>query len=182
MRVTRMAPTLLALAACSTTGIGHGVTPSVSPIVGTPAPATPVDGTPSPTVTDDGPLQTGSASVSTTGGLALQVGFSTLVEPDAWSVPPAPMDVAWQDPGGQTLRISGSSFSSRAATSSDRVLSFTVDGPDGPLEFSSQTGECSITISPALPTTMGGVFTCSGLTDTTGAVTVSAQGSFSASG
>ena len=182
MRATRLAgPILLALAACSTSGVGHGLTPSVSPVGTTPPPATPVP-TPTPTVADDGPLENGSASVATSGELALQVGFPTLVEPDVWSVPPGPMDLSWQDPGGQTLRISGTSFASRAATSGDRVLTFTVDGPDGPLEFSSQTGECSITISPALPTTMGGVFTCSGLTDTTGAVTVSAQGSFAASG
>jgi hypothetical protein len=175
-------PILLALSACSTAGVGHGVSPSVSPIGTTPSPATPAPSSPSPTVTEDGPLETGSASVLISGGVALQVGFPTLVEPDVWSLPPGPMDLTWQDPGGQTLRISGTSFASRAATSGDRVLAFTVDGPDGPLEFSSQTGECSITVSPALPTTMGGVFTCSGLTDTTGAVTVSAQGSFSASG
>jgi hypothetical protein len=50
------------------------------------------------------------------------------------------------------------------------------------VEFSSSAGECSVTITPALPDEMGGVFTCTLLTDVQGALTVDARGAFSASG
>ena len=80
------------------------------------------------------------------------------------------------------MRLSGTSFVSLAATSANTVLSFTVQGPDGPVEFTSTAGECSVTITPALPDNMGGVFTCTLLTDVGGARTVDARGAFSASG
>jgi hypothetical protein len=48
--------------------------------------------------------------------------------------------------------------------------------------FSSTSGECSVTITPALPTNMGGVFTCTLLTDVEGLTTVDARGVFSATG
>ncbi|HET8766967.1 MAG TPA: hypothetical protein VFM86_06530 [Pedococcus sp.] len=164
---------------CTTTGTGHGE--SVSP----PAPATPTStGSPSPTATPssapDGPLETGGAAVTLSGDLTAQVALPTLAEPDVWSSPPGPMALTWDEPGGQSLTLSGASFTSRASTSGDRVLSFVVDGPEGPVGFSSSGGECVITITPALPDNMGGVFTCASLTDTTGTVTVEARGNFAA--
>jgi hypothetical protein len=92
------------------------------------------------------------------------------------------MDITWQGPAAQMLRLSGTSFVSRADTSPDRALSFTVPGPDGPAVFSSAAGECSVTITPALPDNMGGVFTCTLLTDAEGVTTVDARGVFSATG
>lgn len=92
------------------------------------------------------------------------------------------MDITWQGTSGQQLRLSGTSFLSRAATSADRALSFTVAGPDGSVEFSSTTGECSVTITPALPDNMGGIFTCTSLTDVEGVTTVDARGTFVATG
>ena len=77
---------------------------------------------------------------------------------------------------GDILRESGGR---RART---RALSFTVPGPDGPAVFSSTAGECSVTITPALPDNMGGVFTCTQLTDAEGVMTVDARGVFSATG
>jgi hypothetical protein len=100
--------------------------------------------------------------------------------PAVWAPPPAPMDITWQGPSTQDLRLSGISFVSRAETSADRALSFTVNGPDGPVVFSSTAGECSVTITPALPDNMGGVFTCTLLTDVEGVTTVDARGVFSA--
>ena len=164
---------------CTTTGIGRGE--SVPP-PSTPAPTASPSPTDSPSPAPDGPLETGAAAATFTGDLTLQVGFNSLTEPDVWSAPPGSMDLQWDEPGGQFLRLSGSSFASRAATSADHVLGLVVDGPSGPVEFTSAGGECSITITPALPDNVGGVFTCASLTDVTGAFTVEARGTFSATG
>jgi hypothetical protein len=183
MRARAAVATVLAAftVGCSTTGTGRGV--SASPVdPGTPtasASASPsVDATPAA----DGSLETGAASVSVSGDVTAQVGLPTLFEPDVWSTPPGPMDLGWTEPGGQELRLTGTSFSSRLVTASDRTLSLTLDGPDGPVEFSSSDGGCSITITPALPDNVGGLFTCASLTDVTGSVTIQVQGSFSATG
>ena len=112
----------------------------------------------------------------------MDVAFASIAIPAVWAPPPAPMDITWNGPSAQELRLSGTSFVSRAATSPDRVLSFTVTGPDGPLVFSSTAGECAVTITPALPDNMGGVLTCSLLTDVGGVTTVDARGVFSAIG
>jgi hypothetical protein len=167
-------------AACTTTGVGHG--PSVSP--------PPQDDSPSPSASPSatgspGPesgLETGLATVSVSGDLTLDVRFARVATPAVWAPPPAPMDITWQGTSEQQLRLSGTSFLSRAETSADRVLSFTVVGPNGPVEFSSTAGECSVTITPALPDNIGGIFTCTLLTDVEGVTTVDARGTFSATG
>jgi len=167
-------------AACSATGIGHG--PSVSPPPSGDSASPSVS--PSPTVSPGpaSPLNAGTATLSLSGGLTMTVPFASIATPAVWAPPPAPMDITWQGPTAQILRLSGTSFVSRAETSSDRTLSFTVAGPDGPVAFSSIAGECSVTITPALPDNMGGVFTCTQLTDVEGATTVDARGVFSATG
>ena len=112
----------------------------------------------------------------------MDVPFASIATPAVWAPPPAPMDITWIDPTTQELRLSGTSFVSRVATSPDRALAFTVTGPDGPVAFSSTAGECAVTITPALPDNMGGVFTCILLTDVEGLMTVDARGVFSAIG
>jgi hypothetical protein len=175
------AGTLLAVltAACSATGVGHG--PSVSP---------PSDDSPSPIVSptptsSPGPasaLNAGVATLTVSGDLTMNVPFASIAVPAVWAPPPAPIDITWQGPTTQVLHLSGTSFVSRAETSPDHALSFTVPGPDGPAVFSSTAGECSVTITPALPDNMGGVFTCTLLTDVEGVTTVDARGVFSATG
>jgi hypothetical protein len=167
-------------AACSATGIGHG--PSVSP--------PPTDGSPSPTLSPSptaspgpaSPLTTGSATLSLSGDLSMDVPFASIATPAVWAPPPAPMDITWQGTSGQQLRLSGTSFLSRAETSADRAFSFTVAGPDGSVVFSSVAGECNVTITPALPDNVGGIFTCTLLTDVEGVTTVDARGTFVATG
>ena len=88
--------------------------------------------------------------------------------------------LSWRGNGRQALSITGSSFAAQAPTDIDRVLEFSLPGPDGLLTFRSSAGECLITISPALVDQMGGSFTCTSVISVDGAVTVSAQGSFSA--
>ncbi|MBA3738764.1 MAG: hypothetical protein H0W97_09360 [Actinobacteria bacterium] len=112
----------------------------------------------------------------------MDVPFASITTPAVWAPPPAPMDITWNGPSTQELRLSGTSFVSRAATSADRALSFTVTGPDGLVVFTSTAGECAVTITPALPDNMGGLFTCSLLTDVEGATTIDARGVFSAIG
>lgn len=172
---------LAALVGCSVTGTGHGVSISPSPPPAVSPSATPASPTETPSPGPAGPLEVGGATLVLTGELTLNVSLPTLAEPDVWSTPPAPMDLTWSEPGGQSLTLSGTSFVSRASTSSDHVLSFVVEQADATIEFTSAAGECTVTITPALPDNVGGLFRCTGLTDGSGAFTVDATGTFTAS-
>jgi hypothetical protein len=168
-------------AGCTTAGVGHGPTVSPPPqddISPTPTATPSVSASPGP----ESPLRDGVASLILSGELTLTGTFSSIATPAVWAPPPAPMDVTWVGTGAQQLRLSGLSFVSLTETSEDTVLSFTVTGPDGPVAFSSTGGECSITITPALPDNMGGVFICTSLADVEGVTTVDARGTFSAIG
>jgi hypothetical protein len=165
-------------AACSATGVGHG--PSISPPPSDDSPSPIVSPTPTSSPGPASALVAGSATLSLSGELSMDVPFASIALPAVWASPPAPMDVTWQGPTTQVLRLSGTSFVSRAETGPDHALSFTVPGPDGPAVFSSTAGECSVTITPALPDNMGGVFTCTLLSDAEGVTTVDARGVFSA--
>lgn len=178
----KAAGTLLTVltAACSATGIGHG--PSISPPPASESPSPTVSPSPTGSPGPASALTAGTANLSVFGDLTLNVPFASIATPAVWAPPPAPMDITWQGTSTQALRLSGTSFLSRAATSPDHVLSFTLIGPDGPVEFSSAAGECTVTITPALPDNMGGVFTCTLLTDVEGSTTVDARGAFSATG
>lgn len=169
--------------ACSSTGVGHG--PSVSP-----PPRD--DVSPTATVTPDpsasispgpaSPLENGIANLVVSGDLTLDLTLPRLESPAVWSPPPAPMDITWLGVSGGELTLAGTSFVTLAETSGDRALSFTITGQDGPIVFTSTGGECSVTITPALPDNMGGVFTCTLLTDVEGGATVDARGTFAAAG
>jgi hypothetical protein len=166
--------------ACTVTG---EVEPSISP----PTPSV-VDGsttaTSSPSASEspapDSPLSSGAATLALSGDVTQTVTLSTL-ESAVWAPPPASMDLAWAS-GGRELRLSGASFVSLARTSADHVLSFSVQGPEGPLDFSSADGGCSITITPALPDNVGGLFECAAITDVQGGTTVGVRGTFTATG
>ena len=177
-----MAGALLVLlaAGCSATGIGHGPSVSPPPTSESPSPAVSPSATASPGPAS--PLNAGTATLSLSGDLIMTVPFAAIATPAVWAPPPAPMDITWQGPTTQVLRLSGTSFVTRTETGPDHALSFTVPGPDGPAVFTSTAGECSVTITPALPDNMGGVFTCTQLTDTEGVTTVDARGVFSATG
>jgi hypothetical protein len=181
-RGTRVLGALLAAltAACTTTGVGHG--PSVSPPPQDDSPSASPSPSPTGSPGPDSGLTTGTATFSLSGDLTLDVRITRVARPAVWAPPPAPMDITWQGTSGQQLRLSGTSFLSRTETTADRALSFTVAGPDGSVEFSSTAGECSVTITPALPDNMGGVFTCTLLTDVEGVTTVDARGNFVATG
>ena len=166
--------------ACSQTGVGHGnfsLSPPPGPSEsGSPSPEPSVSASPGPA----SPLTAGVATVNVSGDLTVTVPLPQLVVPAVWGTPPAPMDLTWTETGPQSLRIVGTSFVSRASTNTDLTLSMTIGTATGAASFTSKAGECSITITPALPDNMGGVFSCSGLTDEDGAITVDARGVFSA--
>jgi len=166
--------------ACSATGVGHG--PSISPPPSNDSPSPVVSPGPTGSPGPASPLSTGAATLTVSGDLTMTVPFASIATPAVWAPPPAPMDITWQGSASQVLRLSGTSFVSRAETGPDRALSFTVPGPDGPAVFTSTAAECSVTITPALPDNMGGVFTCTQLTDAGGVTTVDARGVFSATG
>jgi hypothetical protein len=171
---------VLLAAACTETGIGHG--PSISPPPTSESASPTLSPAPTGSPGPASPLSAGTASLSVSGDLTMTVPFAVIATPAVWAPPPAPMDITWQGPTTQVLRLSGTSFVTRTVTGPDHTLSFTVPGPGGPAAFSSTAGECSITITPALPDNMGGVFTCTQLTDAEGVSTVDARGVFSATG
>jgi hypothetical protein len=182
MRATRaLAAIIVSLAAaCTETGFGHG--PSISPPAPEPSPSATVSPTPTGSPGPEAVLANGVASLSLTGDLIVNVVLPALADDAVWSAPPAAMALTWKGSRGQQLILTGTSFLSRQETSTDRSLTFTVVGAGGPVEFSSTAGECAVTITPALPDNMGGIFTCTALTDVEGATTVDARGAFSASG
>jgi hypothetical protein len=166
--------------ACSSTGLGHGI--SVSPPPSPTSSLSPATPTEPPSPSPASPLTAGAATVNVSGDFTVTLPLSQLATPAVWGTPPAPMDLRWVGTGTQQLRIAGTSFVSRSATSPELTLTLTVTGPNGAVAFTSKAGECSITITPALPDNMGGVFSCSALTDTDGVNTIDARGVFSATG
>ena len=136
--------------------------------------------TSSPGIT--GSVSRGAASVTLSGDLNQTVSLRSLTGA-LWAPPPSGMALMWTGSHTQSLSIGGPSFTSLQPTSDARVLSFDVADPDGNLvTFRSSAGECQVTIDPALPDDMGGVFTCRRLRSSDGGSTVDAQGTFSATG
>jgi hypothetical protein len=129
-----------------------------------------------------GSVTAGQASLSLSGGINTVVSFGRLATPAEWTPPPGTLALSWGGPGAQVLDLEGDSFTSQIATDAEHALSFTVNVDGAPVAFSSTAGECSVTISPALLSQMGGTFICTNLSSVDDAVSVNAQGSFSATG
>ena len=150
---------------------------------------TPVEIVDSPTATVDPEAETGltsgSAAVTISGALTISETYPNLGLPAAWVPPPGSFAMTWRG-AERELSLGGVSFTAQQPTSPERVLSFTVRGPDGPVTFQSDAGECLVTISPALLDRMGGTFLCTSITGDIGdagdgaTVTVTAQGTFTA--
>jgi hypothetical protein len=136
--------------------------------------------TSSPGIT--GTVSAGRAAVSLTGGVNASVTFPSLTTPAVWSPPPGAITLSWEGPGDQILSLGGSSFTSQIPTDASHTLAFTVTIDGAPIAFRSDAGECTVAISPALPTQMAGSFLCTDLASVDDAVSVNAQGTFSATG
>jgi hypothetical protein len=146
------------------------------------APTGPSVVSPTSTPAGAGSVTLGQASLSLSGGINAAVSFGRLATPAEWMPPPGAIALSWNGPGEQVLSLAGTSFTSQIATDAEHSLSFTVNVDGAPVSFSSTAGECSVTISPALPTQMGGTFLCTNLSSVDDVVSVNAQGSFSATG
>ncbi|HVF08184.1 MAG TPA: hypothetical protein VNC60_06360 [Actinomycetota bacterium] len=151
------------------------------------APAVPVEIDVSATATIDPQAESGfasgSASVTLTGTLNVSETYPALGLPAWWEPPPADFAMTWIAAGDRSMSLGGGSFSAQQPTSPTRVLTFSVAGIDGPVEFRSENGECLVTISPALPDRMGGTFLCAAVTGAVAdgsTVTAAAQGTFTA--
>lgn len=129
-----------------------------------------------------GSLNQGQASISVSGGVNVSVTLGTLTDPGLWTPPPGSIALSWTGPTDQVLTLAGPSFTSQIATDDSHTLSLTVNADGVPVAFVSDAGECTVAISPALPTQMGGTFLCTDLASTDDTVTVNAQGTFSATG
>lgn len=141
----------------------------------------------SPTATVDPEAETGfslgAADVMVTGAVNASESYPALGLPALWLPPPADFAMTWIGPGDRAMTLSGESFTAQQPTAATRVLTFSILGDDGALEFTSDAGECLVTISPALPDRMGGTFLCtavSGVASDGSTVIVMAQGSFTA--
>jgi len=159
---TLSVPVPSATASVTPTTGPSGVTPTTTPVAGS--------------------VAAGQASLSLSGGINAAVSFGRLVTPAEWTPPPGTISLSWSGPGAQVLGLEGASFTSQVTTDAEHTLSFTVNVDGVPVAFSSTAGECTVTISPALPTQMGGTFLCTNLSSVDDAVSVNAQGSFSATG
>lgn len=137
----------------------------------------------SPTTTPvAGSVTVGQASLSLSGGINTVVSFGRLTMPAQWVPPPGAISLTWRGIGEQALSLVGASFTSQIATDAEHTLSFTVNVDGTPVTYVSAAGECTVTISPALTTQMGGTFICTNLLGDAGDPVVNAQGSFSATG
>lgn len=170
---------LLLLAACDRNepALPPSPAPSVVPIDIPPSTAPTVD----PEATSG--LTVGTAAVTVTGVVNVSETYPGLGLPSVWAAPPETFSITWEGAGERSMSLGGTSFTAQQPTSPERVLAFVVRAPDGPIAFTSEAGECLVTISPALPDRMGGSFLCSAITgkgDDGAPVTATAQGSFSA--
>lgn len=131
-----------------------------------------------------GSVHVGTASIQLGGDLTGDVSLLLLGSPALYSPPPGSTAVVWTD-GLQTLGITGDSFVGALATSPTLSLSLLVRNGAEQVVLDSSAGECSITVDTAVERSFAGTFTCRGLNGSTAAgaaLTVSAIGTFSASG
>jgi hypothetical protein len=124
----------------------------------------------------------GQAAVAISGAVNASESYPSLGLPALWQLPPGEFQMTWRGPDRE-LSLGGVSFTAQQPTSPERVLTFVVRAPEGPIAFDSDAGECLVTISPALPDRIGGSFLCSAVTGTASdgtLVTAAARGSFAA--
>lgn len=142
-------------------------------------------GSPSPTGPPaiSGSVTHGQATLTLTGGLTQATTFPTLGTPAIWSPTPGTMTLSWTggDPA-ESISVGGPSFIGQQSTSASLTLAFSVKTVKGPAAFRSQSGECTVTLNPAMTAQVGGLFFCTNLKSVDGTVTVNAQGSFTAVG
>jgi len=78
--------------------------------------------------------------------------------------------------------MTGLTFVGSRPSSTSLQLSLSIHASSGTFAFVSRDGSCQITITTADHTDLAGSYNCPNVTDTTGTVTVTAQGTFNATG
>jgi hypothetical protein len=135
--------------------------------------------TTSPGIT--GSVNTGNASISVSGALQTTQTTLPLVSPAIYAPPPGSMTLAWST-GAAGFALGGSSFVGTRPTSATLRLTFFIHSASGTASFVSDDGGCDVTVTTAAANAFDGTFSCGGVTDVTGAIAVSVQGTFSAAG
>jgi hypothetical protein len=126
------------------------------------------------------PLTTGRARVLLDGDLHGLHAFGELTVPVLYS-PPGGVTLTWRSEAFESFTISGPTVLGPQPTSDATTLQFSiVSGPEL-LAFTSQRGECTITVDREDTAAFAGSFDCAGVQGS-GPIVVDASGTFEASG
>jgi hypothetical protein len=189
---------LVLLAACGDSG--HDLDPlgpppeasptgNVSPAVTSPTSATGGPGTvstsggPVPTTSPGitGSVDVGNATITVSGALQTSQPTLPLASPAIYSPPPGTFTLAWST-AAVGVALGGTSFIGTRPTSATLRLTFFVHSVSSTATFAPGDGGCDVTVTAAAANAFDGTFSCTGVTDVNGTLTVDAQGTFSASG
>ena len=130
-----------------------------------------------------GNLNRGSLTIRTNGDIRTNATLRQMIS-TVYDAPPGGMALVWTAGGADpsTVGFGGLSFTGTTRTSNTLILTLTVPTREGGFEtFTSQDGECTVTIPTATANALQGSFRCAGLTASSG-VTIGVAGSFQASG
>jgi hypothetical protein len=129
-----------------------------------------------------GNIDRGSLTIRTSGAIRVTRTLKDMIS-TVYGAPPSGMALVWTAGGvdPSTVGFGGLSFTGTEPTSPTLIVTMTVPTRDGGFEsFTSQNGECNVTISTATADALRGAFRCSSLSS--GSATIDAVGSFQASG
>lgn len=160
-------------------------TASSSPTSVTGGTGTTINGSGSPIPTTSpgvtGSVTQGAATLTVTGGLETTQPGLLLASPAVYAPPPGGFALNWSS-GAAGFAMSGTSFVGAHPTSVALHLTFFVHASSGTRTFSSNAGECQVTVSQADANAFIGAFSCASLSDASGGSPVTAQGTFAATG
>ncbi len=123
-----------------------------------------------------GNVTRGQASAQVAGGVEAEF-TAPLETPTVYAPPPSSFALRWSSMA-DSIGIAGRTFTGTEPTSNTLSLVIVANGTF----FRSLDGECQVTIDTAKAHQLAGSFTCSGLKNQDGTLTVNVSGRFSASG
>ncbi len=121
---------------------------NVATCIPTTSPAVPLRGPP----VSPARSRPGRASVTATGGVNATATYDTLFTPGIWTLPPGAIALSWRGAGRQAVSITGPSFTAQLPTDVDRVLEFSLPGPDGLLRSAPAVASASSRSARRSPT------------------------------
>ena len=163
-------------------------TPSPSPTASTPTPtsqtaATPTSSGASGTPTTSpvpGRVTTGIATLTATGGVQTTQSMP-LTSPAVYAPQPGSFVLNWSS-SAASFAMTGVTFVGTRPSSTVLQVFLSIHASSGTYTFQSIDGSCQVTITTADATNLVGSYRCSNVKDSTGTVTVTAQGTFNATG